>query len=142
MGDSCFNSGMISITSRVSQITGTYATCIPTGDNKHEDTINGYFLNMDASIEVFAQKIRNDDKLKNGFNAAGFSQGNNIIRGYIARYNDPPVVNFISVNGVNAGRSFYIVQKCCLMFEFVTNFMSNLTFFRYCSGSLLHPSIP
>ncbi len=104
MGDSCFNSGMISLTARVSQTTGTYATCIPTGDNLHEDTINGYFLNMDASIEVFAQKVRSDGNLKNGFNALGFSQGNNVIRGYIARHNDPPVVNFISVNGVNAGK--------------------------------------
>ena len=106
MGDSCFNPGMISITSRVSQLTGKYATCVATGENKHEDTINGYFLNMDASIEVFAQKVKGDVNLKNGFNAIGFSQGNNVIRGYIARHNDPRVVNFISVNGVNAGKFF------------------------------------
>ena len=104
MGDSCFNEGMKSITKRVSKLTNDqYAVCIPTGSNLHEDTTNGYFLNMDASIDVFAEKVKADAKLKNGFNAVGFSQGNNIIRGYIARYNDPPVNTFVSVNGVNGG---------------------------------------
>jgi palmitoyl-protein thioesterase len=58
---------------------------------------------MDASVDVFAESVRRDPKLANGFHAIGFSQGNNVIRGYIARYNDPPVNTFISVNGVNAG---------------------------------------
>lgn len=103
MGDSCFNGGMQSVTKRVSGLTGQYATCVPTGDNLHDDTINGYFLSMDANIEIFAEKIRNDPALENGFDAIGFSQGNNVIRGYIAKYNDPPVNTFISINGVNAG---------------------------------------
>lgn len=104
MGDSCFNPGMQKMTSKVSELTNNqYATCIPTGDNQHEDTIHGYLLNMDASIDVFAQKVKADPKLQNGFNAVGFSQGNNLIRGYIARYNDPPVNAFVSINGVNAG---------------------------------------
>jgi palmitoyl-protein thioesterase len=58
---------------------------------------------MDASIDVFASKIMLDEKLRNGFHAIGFSQGNNIIRGYIARYNSPTVSTFLSINGVNAG---------------------------------------
>ena len=44
MGDSCFNSGMQSLTKYASQLLGdVYGTCIPTGDSQHEDTINGYF---------------------------------------------------------------------------------------------------
>lgn len=104
MGDSCFNDGMQHVTERIStRLGGVYSTCIPTGDSQTEDTNNGYFLNMDASVDVFAQKVRADPHLQNGFHAMGFSQGNNVIRGYIARYNDPPVKTFISVNGVNAG---------------------------------------
>jgi palmitoyl-protein thioesterase len=104
MGDSCFNSGMIHIGEHTSELLGgTYVTCVPTGDTQSEDTTNGYFLNMDASVDVFASKIAQDPKLANGFHAIGFSQGNNVIRGYIARYNDPAVNTFISVNGVNAG---------------------------------------
>jgi len=104
MGDSCFNSGMIHIGEHTSELLGgVYVTCIPTGDTQSEDTTNGYFLNMDASVDVFAMKIANDSKLSDGFHAIGFSQGNNVIRGYIERYNNPPVDTFLSVNGVNAG---------------------------------------
>jgi palmitoyl-protein thioesterase len=104
MGDSCFNDGMQHVTERISTLLGSiYATCVPTGDSQTEDTNNGYFLNMDASVDVFAQKVRADPHLQAGFHAMGFSQGNNVIRGYIAKYNDPPVKTFISVNGVNAG---------------------------------------
>lgn len=104
MGDSCFNSGMQHITQRASDLLGgVYATCIATGKTQAEDTKNGYFLNMDASVDVFAASVAVDPNLKDGFHAIGFSQGNNVIRGYIARYNSPAVHTFISVNGVNAG---------------------------------------
>ena len=104
MGDSCFNSGMQHVTNHVSKLLGgVYTVCIPTGKTQAEDTKNGYFLNMDASVDVFAEGIREDANLKNGFHAIGFSQGNNIVRGYIAKYNTPTVHTFISVNGVNAG---------------------------------------
>lgn len=43
--------------------------------------INGFLLNMDKSVEVFAAKVRADPNLKNGFNAFGLSQGNNLIHG-------------------------------------------------------------
>merc|ERR1719399_2533237 len=79
--------------------TGTYATCIPTGGNVLSDTINGFLKTMDNSIDYWAEKIRADPQLANGFNCIGFSQGNSQCRGYIQKYNDPPVANFISVRG-------------------------------------------
>jgi palmitoyl-protein thioesterase len=104
MGDSCFNSGMQYVTKVISQWLGdVYTVCIPTGSTQQEDTKNGYFLNMDASVDVFQSAIALDPALSNGFHAIGFSQGNNVIRGYIAKYNTPTVHTFISVNGVNAG---------------------------------------
>lgn len=104
MGDSCFNRGMQHASERASSLLGgVYSTCIPTGKDQAEDTKSGYFLNMDASVGVFAAGVAKDPNLKNGFHAIGFSQGNNVIRGYIAKCNDPPVHTFISVNGVNAG---------------------------------------
>jgi len=38
-----------------------------------------------------------------GFNCVGFSQGNSLCRGYIQKYNDPPVITFISVHGTVSG---------------------------------------
>jgi palmitoyl-protein thioesterase len=103
MGDSCFNGGMQNIVAKVAAMRGTYATCIPIGDDQQQDTTNGYFLNWNASVAVFADKVRADLQLANGFHAIGFSQGSNVIRGYIAMYNEPTVHAFLSVNGVNAG---------------------------------------
>merc|ERR1711959_616415 len=74
-----------------------------TGGNIISDTINGYLMAMDKSVDVFAEKIRADPQLKGGFNAIGFSQGNSLIRGYIQKYNDPPVNTFISVHGTVMG---------------------------------------
>merc|ERR1712003_213629 len=62
-------------------------------------------MSMDKSVEVFAAKIKQDPKLAGGFNAIGFSQGNSLIRGYIQKYNDPPVNVFISVHGTVKGVS-------------------------------------
>eukprot|EP00536_Pseudo-nitzschia_multiseries_P004107 jgi/Psemu1/237320/estExt_Genewise1.C_670018 len=104
MGDSCFNGGMTNIGKHTSDLLGgVYVTCIPTGDTKTEDTTNGYFMNMDKSVDVFASRVAADPELSGGFHAIGFSQGNNVIRGYIARYNAPTVHTFVSINGVNAG---------------------------------------
>jgi len=103
MGDSCFNAGMKSITKAAGNNVGSYSVCVPTGDNDITDTINGFLLNMDKSVDVFAKKIRADPKLAGGFNAFGLSQGNNLINGYIRKYNDPPVNTFMSICGINAG---------------------------------------
>eukprot|EP00316_Scyphosphaera_apsteinii_P024616 CAMPEP_0119315410 /NCGR_PEP_ID=MMETSP1333-20130426/35745_1 /TAXON_ID=418940 /ORGANISM="Scyphosphaera apsteinii, Strain RCC1455" /LENGTH=331 /DNA_ID=CAMNT_0007320761 /DNA_START=108 /DNA_END=1103 /DNA_ORIENTATION=- len=103
MGDSCFNPGMDSITKYAGRTLGVYARCIPTGSNIITDTIYGFLMNMDRSVDVFAKAVKADPKLAGGFNAFGTSQGNNIIRGYITKYNDPPVVNFMSICGINAG---------------------------------------
>jgi len=103
MGDSCFNPGMKSITKAAGNHLGVYATCIPTADSHLMDTIDGFLKNMDKSVEFFAKKVKADPKLANGFDAFGLSQGNNVIRGYITKYNDPPVRNFLSICGINAG---------------------------------------
>jgi palmitoyl-protein thioesterase len=64
-------------------------------------------MNMNDSIDYFAQKVQQDAQLMSAstFHAIGLSQGNNIVRGYIAKYNSilPSIHTFISINGVNAG---------------------------------------
>eukprot|EP00472_Partenskyella_glossopodia_P008800 CAMPEP_0197523132 /NCGR_PEP_ID=MMETSP1318-20131121/8127_1 /TAXON_ID=552666 /ORGANISM="Partenskyella glossopodia, Strain RCC365" /LENGTH=318 /DNA_ID=CAMNT_0043075723 /DNA_START=214 /DNA_END=1170 /DNA_ORIENTATION=+ len=103
MGDSCFNPGMKQITNLASKRAGVYGVCIGTGNNIVTDVLNGFLMTMNKNVEVFAQKVRSDPKLKNGFNAVGFSQGNSIIRGYIQKYNDPPVNIVIHVHGTVSG---------------------------------------
>jgi len=105
MGDSCFNSGMISLTKYAAQLlgNGTCGTCVPTGDNQQEDAIHGHFKSMNDNVDIFATKVKADPRLSHGFYGIGLSQGNNVLRGHITKYNDPPVLRFISINGVNGG---------------------------------------
>ena len=60
-------------------------------------------MTMDHNVDKFAEGIRKDSNLKGGFNCVGFSQGNSLCRGYIQKYNDPPVSNFLSVHGTVSG---------------------------------------
>lgn len=103
MGDSCFNRGMESITEESGAYLGVYSTCIPTGDDRREDTLNGFFMSMDESVDVFADKVKADPQLANGFNCVGLSQGNNICRGYIQKYNNPIVNTHLSIHGPVVG---------------------------------------
>eukprot|EP01059_Diplonema_ambulator_P027495 TRINITY_DN456_c0_g2_i1.p1 TRINITY_DN456_c0_g2~~TRINITY_DN456_c0_g2_i1.p1 ORF type:complete len:330 (+),score=81.96 TRINITY_DN456_c0_g2_i1:47-991(+) len=105
MGDSCFNRGFKHVTEAIANATGSYAVCIPGAPNEPEDTLSGFFVTMNRNVEIFAKKVREDPQLANGFNAAGFSQGNSVIRGYIHMYNDPPVKTFLSVHGTVMGVS-------------------------------------
>merc|ERR1719482_1108698 len=97
---------MEDITKQIGVTLGTYSVCIPTG-TRMTDTINGFLKNMDKSVDFFADKIKKDPKLANGFNCVGFSQGNSLCRGYIQKYNDPPVNSFMSVHGTVMGVSAF-----------------------------------
>lgn len=58
---------------------------------------------LDTQVESFKKAVTSDPKLKDGFNAVGLSQGNLVVRGYIQKYNNPPVKNFISICGPHGG---------------------------------------
>jgi len=74
-----------------------YANCTT------DDQSNGFLMGMDDQVAQFARVVRADPQLAGGFNAVGFSQGNTVIRGYIHRFNDPPVKSFVSMHGVMMG---------------------------------------
>lgn len=59
--------GMKDITKQIGTTLGTYAVCIPTG-NRLTDTTNGFFMTMNHNVDKFAENIRKDPKLRDGFN--------------------------------------------------------------------------
>lgn len=107
MGDSCFNSGMKQITAQIASDTDQYAVCIPTGKNLIQDTERGFFMTMNDNVDVFAEKVKNDSKLAQGFNCVSFSQGAMLCRGYIQKYNGvngfPPVISWLAVHSTASG---------------------------------------
>jgi len=141
MGDSCFNSGMKQITKYAGDHLGVYSVCLPTGNNRISDTNNGFFMTMDANVDEWAKRVRADPNLANGFHAIGFSQGNSVIRGYIHKYNDPPVKTWISVHGTVMGVAGFpncdptglLGPVCTLLAEFLGDlaykeFVQNMLF--------------
>merc|ERR1719265_2245947 len=111
MGDFANNSmGMVPIKKMIAARANAYVNSValcskPTQYTNcdAEDQSNGFFMTMDDEVDQFARVVRADPKLAGGFNAIGFSQGNAVIRGYIHKYNNPPVKNFVSVHGVLMG---------------------------------------
>ena len=94
---------MKNIAKEIGEFTDSYSVCVPSADSWLRDTLSGFLMNMDANVEAFAAAVQADENLASGFNAVGFSQGNSIIRGYIQKYNDPPVLSFLSVHGTVSG---------------------------------------
>ncbi|KAF2073810.1 hypothetical protein CYY_004868 [Polysphondylium violaceum] len=78
----------------------TYVVNMEIGNGK----IDSIFMHMEDQVEEYAAKVAADPKLANGFNAIGFSQGTLVTRGYIQKYNNPPVYNYISWNGPQSGQ--------------------------------------
>mmetsp|Transcript_83059 Transcript_83059/g.240348 ORF Transcript_83059/g.240348 Transcript_83059/m.240348 type:complete len:362 (-) Transcript_83059:131-1216(-) len=113
--------GMAPMRKRIAKATGSYVRSVELCSKPEqlegcpvEDQSNGFLMNMDDQVEQFARVIRSDAKLSGGFNAIGFSQGNLIIRGYIHRYNSPPVRSFVSMHGVMMGVAG--IPRCPLHF--------------------------
>eukprot|EP00397_Hematodinium_sp_SG-2012_P008757 GEMP01008826.1.p1 GENE.GEMP01008826.1~~GEMP01008826.1.p1 ORF type:complete len:710 (+),score=163.91 GEMP01008826.1:60-2189(+) len=99
VGDSGSNPGMKSVCDSVTQAyPGTYVNCLNVANGAES-----LYEVLDAQLRDFVDAIRKDEKLKNGFNAVGFSQGNLVIRAYIERYNNPPVHTFVSMVGPHGG---------------------------------------
>jgi palmitoyl-protein thioesterase len=69
---------------------------------------------MWQQVDEFAAVVRADPKLAGGFNVAGLSQGGPVVRGYIEKYNSPPVHNFVSICGVQGGEF-----NCPLPFQLI-----------------------
>lgn len=61
------------------QIPGVYVLSLRIGNSTVEDLENGYFMSPNKQVDYVCDKIDNDVKLKNGFNAIGFSQGSQFL---------------------------------------------------------------
>jgi len=65
--------------------------------------VNGFFYNVNEKVKLACQIFKNDERLKQGFNAVGLSQGGQFLRAYVQRCNDPPVRNLITIGGQHQG---------------------------------------
>ncbi|CAJ0635238.1 6400_t:CDS:10 [Entrophospora sp. SA101] len=107
MGDTCCNPESIGKVIEIihEALPGVYVHSIMLGDQESEDKKAGFFGNVNDQILSVCEKLKNDENLKHGFNAIGFSQGGLLLRGYVERCNDPPVHNLVTFGAPHGGVS-------------------------------------
>lgn len=77
LGDSCclpFSMGAIQHLVEA-YTNGTYVKSLMIGGNIVLDYESGFFIHPDKQVEYVCKALANDKKLRNGYNAIGFSQG-------------------------------------------------------------------
>jgi len=79
------------------------------GASPNEDTLNGFFLPVEKQIAMVCKKISEDEKLQNGFNGMGFSQGGQFMRA-IAEVCPQGMKKLISFGGQHQG--IYGLPSC------------------------------
>lgn len=81
-GDTCcFSFSLGSFKKFLSQTLGSnsYVNSIRIGNNLVDDFRSGYFVHPNTQIDMVCKMIAEDPKLKNGYNAIGFSQGSQFL---------------------------------------------------------------
>lgn len=81
MGDSCCFSFSLGKMKKMleEQIPNVYVKSLKIGKNMIEDYESGYFVHPNKQTRNACAQIKNDERLSNGFNAVGFSQGSQFL---------------------------------------------------------------
>ncbi|XP_018563499.1 palmitoyl-protein thioesterase 1 [Anoplophora glabripennis] len=105
MGDSCcFSFSLGALQKKLNEsLPGAHIVSLRIGGNIIEDVENGYLMHPDRQIEEACSIIKADSQLSNGFNAIGFSQGGQFLRGLVQRCPMAKVKNLISLGGQHQG---------------------------------------
>lgn len=106
MGDSCCNPlsmGSIKAMLEKKVGNGVYVRSLMVGDSVMQDIENGFLLNANTQVDMVCKMISTDAKLKNGYNALGFSQGGQFLRAVAQKCPSPPMINLISFGGQHQG---------------------------------------
>lgn len=82
-----------------------YIKSVFINSNSNRDRYSSFFGNVNSQIEEVCEQIASDSELKDGFDAMGFSQGGQFLRGYIERCNNPPVRNLVTWGSQHLGIS-------------------------------------
>lgn len=103
MGDSGSSDGMQNVAQIISDVAGPrYVASIALGD---DDQRASFFGNVDEQVDAVCQMLAEDEDLKDGFDAIGFSQGGQFLRAYVERCNSPPVKKLITFGAQHMGVS-------------------------------------
>ncbi|KAK0409770.1 hypothetical protein QR680_004745 [Steinernema hermaphroditum] len=105
MGDNCCNPISMGSVKRLLEhtIDGVYVHSLMLGDGLIADTTNSFLDNMNSQVASACDQIAKDEKLRNGYNAIGFSQGGLFLRAVAQRCPNPPMKTLVSIGGPQQG---------------------------------------
>lgn len=106
MGDSCYNDfSMGRIEGLIADHLGedAYVTSLCFGDNEITDSASGFLMESNKQVEKACRAIAEDENLKDGYHAVGFSQGGQFLRAVAQRCPSPPMKVLVSVGGQHQG---------------------------------------
>ncbi|KAM3263728.1 hypothetical protein P3L10_000722 [Capsicum annuum] len=103
IGMSCNDAGSTFYTSQLSILSKSKGQCLEIGNGLSDS----YNMPLENQVQTACEKVKGMNELKQGYNLVGLSQGNVVARGLIELCDGaPPVKNFISIGGPNAGVAF------------------------------------
>merc|ERR1712215_331900 len=105
MGDTCCNPLSLGRIQKVleNSIPGVYVHSLKFGKNFEEDQLSGFLTPCNQQVEDACNMITSDEKLKDGYNAIGFSQGGQFLRAVAQRCPSPPMKNLITFGAQHQG---------------------------------------
>ncbi|KAL7287366.1 hypothetical protein TKK_0018482 [Trichogramma kaykai] len=126
MGDSCcFDYSLGQIKKILEQhMTGVYVKSIRIGNNEIEDVENSYFKNVNEQVSQVCEELANDEQLRDGYNAIGFSQGGQFLRAVAQRCPSPPMKNLVSLGGQHQG--VYGLPNCASLQHHFCDYLRRL----------------
>ncbi|CAK9304711.1 unnamed protein product [Gordionus sp. m RMFG-2023] len=112
MGDTCCNPLTLGFIIKIlkNKLNDVHIYSVKMGQSFIEDMEDGYFLDVNEQIKIVCDKLKNDSRYNKGYNAIGFSQGGQFLRGLAQRCPQPPMHNLISLGGQHQG--VYGLPRC------------------------------
>ncbi|EFA11379.1 palmitoyl-protein thioesterase 1 [Tribolium castaneum] len=126
MGDSCcFSFSLGAVKQKLEELLpGVHVVSLRIGTSEVNDVENGYFLHPDKQINMACNLIQADPLLSDGFNAIGFSQGAQFLRGLLQRCPKAHIKNLISLGGQHQG--VYGLPNCGSLSHSICDYIRRL----------------
>ena len=112
MGDNCCHSFSMGAFEKVirKHVPGVnYIKSLMIGSSPTADTTNGFLMPVNEQIDLACELIKNDTNLANGYNAIGFSQGGQFLRGVAQKC--PGMRTLVSFGGQHQGKGCTVLPK-------------------------------
>ncbi|KIK98645.1 hypothetical protein PAXRUDRAFT_823618 [Paxillus rubicundulus Ve08.2h10] len=106
LGDTYASPGIVQFESEVKKMhPGIFVHSVFIDQDAQADQRAGFYGNVDQQLVLVTEQLSSIPELSRGFDAIGFSQGGQFLRGYVERTNTPPIHNLITFGSQHMGIS-------------------------------------